>query len=200
QVGAGGLGHVLAGGLAGVRVCTHGGHDLVPGAGQRLVQLGVVGQGCAVNHHHVDYLAGYFVGVEHLCHARGCLDLGQQRVPGGYRLHVAGGEGGDHVGVRRVHDLEVLLGQAGALQAAGQQVVGDRQLDQVDVHAPEVAQGLLLALDDDAVVAVGEVADDQRRAVHAAGGGDGQGVHVGHGAAVELAGGVLVDRLRSEER
>ena len=51
------------------------------------------------------------------------------------------------------------------------------------------------ALDHHAIIAVGKVADHQRGAVHTTGGGNGQGVHVGHGAAVELAGGVLVDGL-----
>ncbi len=37
--------------------------------------------------------------------------------------------------------------------------------------------------------------DDQRGAVDAASGRNGQRIHVGHGAAVELAGGVLVDRF-----
>ena len=45
------------------------------------------------------------------------------------------------------------------------------------------------------VVAVGEVADDQRGGVDAAAGGNRERVHVGHGAAVEAAGGVLVDEL-----
>nr|GFD28742.1 hypothetical protein [Tanacetum cinerariifolium] len=73
--------------------------------------------------------------------------------------------------------------------------VGNRQLDQVHVHALEVGDFLAVALDDDAVVAVGEVADHQRGAFHTACGRNGQGIHVGHGAAVELACRVLVDRL-----
>ncbi|MNR16954.1 hypothetical protein D3C85_1335880 [compost metagenome] len=73
--------------------------------------------------------------------------------------------------------------------------MGDRELHQVDVHALEVGDFLAFALEHDAVVTVGEIADDQRGAVDAAGGRNGQRVHVGHGAAVELAGGVLVDRF-----
>src|SRR5690606_4458109 len=106
-------------------------------------------------------------------------------------LHVVGGEGGDDVGVGGVHQLDVTLAQTGGFQRTGQEVVGDGQLHQVDLHALDVGQGLALALDQQAVVAVGVVAGDQHRGVHTAGRGDGQGVHVGHGAAVELADGVL---------
>ena len=79
-------------------------------------------------------------------------------------------------------------------QRARQQIMRYRQLDHVDLAALDVGERLAF-LEHDAVIAVGEVADDQRGGVDAAGGGDRQGVHVGHGHAVELAGGVLVDRL-----
>ena len=186
---------MLAGGDAGRGGGAHGGHDFVPGAGQGFAQGRVVLQGFGVDHHQVDDFAGDLAGVEHLGHAWGGFDLGQQRVPGGDGGDIVGGEGGDQVGVGGVHHFEVFLTQVGAVQAAGQQVVGYRQFHQVDVLALEVGEGFLLTLEHDAVVAVGEVTDDQRGAVDAAGGGDGQGVHVGHGAAVELASGVLVDRL-----
>ena len=186
---------MLAGRLALGIVGFHDGHDFVPGAGQGFAQLRVVLEGVAVDHHQVDDLAGDLAGIKHLADFRCGFDFGQQGVPGGHGGHVVGGEGGHHVGIGGVDHLEVLLGQLGAFQAAGQQVVRHGQFHQIDVLALEVGQGLVLALDHDAVVAVGEVADDQGGAVHAAGGRDGQGVHVGHGAAVELAGAVLVDRL-----
>ena len=72
--------------------------------------------------------------------------------------------------------------------------MGDRQLDQIDLPPLDRGQAVR-ALEQDAVVAVGIVADDDRAGVLAAGRGDGQGVHVGHGHAVELAGGVLVPRF-----
>ena len=53
----------------------------------------------------------------------------------------------------------------------------------------------LAVLEDDAVVAVRVVADDHRRRVDAARRRDGERVHVGDRHRVELAGGVLVDRL-----
>ncbi len=80
-------------------------------------------------------------------------------------------------------------------QAARQQVVRHRQLDQVDRLALDVGELLARALQHHAIVAVGIVAEDQRRGIHAAGRRDGQHVHVGHHAGVVLAGGVLVDRL-----
>ena len=73
--------------------------------------------------------------------------------------------------------------------------MGDRQLDQIDVHAFQISDFFTFAFEHDAVVAIREVADDQRGAVNAAGSRNGQRIHVGHGAAVELAGGVLVDRF-----
>ena len=82
----------------------------------------------------------------------------------------------------------------GLLQGAGQQVMRDAELDQVDALARKLGHRLR-RLADDAVIAVGEVADDQGRAVDAAHGRDGQRVHVGHDAAVEAARRVLVDRF-----
>jgi len=73
--------------------------------------------------------------------------------------------------------------------------MGNREFHQIDVHALEVGDFLAFALEHNAVVAVREVADDQRGAVDATGRRNGQRVHVGHGAAIELAGGVLIDRL-----
>ena len=122
-------------------------------------------------------------------------DLGEERVPGHHVLDVLGaGEHRDDVGVGGVDDGHVLLGQARLLERAGQQVVGDAELDQVDALPVQLGHRLG-RLADDAVIAVGEVADDQRRAVDAAHRRDGQRVHVGHHAAVEAAGGVLVDRF-----
>ena len=195
QIGAGGLGHVRAGGFALSGIGAHDRHDLVPGTGQGLAEGRVVLEGVAVDHHQVDDLAGDPAGVEHLGHLRGGGDLGQQWVPGGDGLYIGGAEGGHQVGVRGVDHAEVLFGKADLFQAAGQQVVGHGEFDQVDRLTLEVAEGLVLTLDDDAVVTVGKVADQQRGGIDAAGRRYGQGVHVGHGAAVELAGAVLVDRL-----
>ena len=121
------------------------------------------------------------------------LDVRKHRVPGGDGVDLIGVEGGRDVGVGGVDHFQVFLGEVHRIQCPGQQVVGNRQLDQIDVHALEVGDFLAVALEHDAVVAVGEVADDQRGAVDATGRRNGQRVHVGHGAAVELAGGVLVD-------
>ena len=87
------------------------------------------------------------------------------------------------------------LGELHRGQAARQQVVRHRQLHQVDRLTLDVGELLAGALEHHAVVAIGVVADDQRRGIHAARGGNGQHVHVGHHAGVELARGVLVDRL-----
>ena len=68
------------------------------------------------------------------------------RVPGHRGRHVRRGEGGDDVGVGGVDDLDVLLGEADRLEAARQQVVGDRQLDEVDRWPLMSASFLLLPL------------------------------------------------------
>lgn len=70
----------------------------------------------------------------------------------------------------------------------------DRQLDQVDLAGLDIGNRLR-AFQHDTVVAVREVADDERGGVDAARGGNGEGVHVGHDAAVEGPRRVLVDRL-----
>src|SRR5450830_1246176 len=178
-----------AGGAFGVHQRDH----FKPGAGEGFAQGRVVLEGLGVDHHHVHDFAGYFAGVEHLGDAGFGVDRGEHRVPGRHRLHLIGVEGGGDVGVGSVDHFQVFFAEVGRLQRTGQQVVGHREFHQVDVHALEIGYGLAAAFEHHAVVAVGEVADDQRGAVDATGGGDGQGVHVGHGAAVELAGGVLVD-------
>jgi hypothetical protein len=50
-------------------------------------------------------------------------------------------------------------------------------------------------LADDPIIAVGEIADDQRCRVDASRRGNGQCVHIGDCHAVEFAGGVLVERF-----
>ena len=115
-----------------------------------------------------------------------------QRVPGDDGGDVGRAVGGDHVGIGRVDDGDVLLGKLDRVQRPRQQVVGHRKLDEIDLLAGDVGERGLV-LQDDGVVAVGEVADDQRGRVDAAAGRDRQRVHVGHRAAVEAAGGVLVD-------
>nr|BFE90747.1 hypothetical protein GCM10020185_12830 [Pseudomonas brassicacearum subsp. brassicacearum] len=173
--------------------CVHQRHYFKPGAGQRFAQGWVVLEGLGVDHHHVHDFAGNLAGIEYFAHAWLGLDVREHRVPGGDGLDLVGVEGGRDISVGGVDDFQVFLGEAYRIQGTGQQVMGHRQFHQIDVHALEVGDFLAFALEDDAVVAVGEVADDQRGAVHATGGGNGQGVHVGHGAAVELTGGVLVD-------
>ena len=135
---------------------------------------------------------GIFVEVEHLVGAWHLQNFGDQRVPGDHGTHVGRAIGCDHVGVGGVDDGDVLLGQPDAFERARQKVVRDRQLDEVDLLARNVGESALV-LEDHGVVAVGEVADDQRGRIDAAAGGDRQRVHVGHGAAVEAAGRVLVD-------
>ena len=81
-----------------------------------------------------------------------------------------------------------------ARETARQQVVRHRQLDEVDLAALDVRERRAV-LEHDAVIAVGEVADDEPRRADATRGGDSEGVHVRHRATVEGAGRVLVDRL-----
>ena len=194
QIGAGGFSHVAAGGNTLLAVAAHGCHDFVPGAGQGLAQFRVCAEGIGVDHQQVDDLARNLRRVEHHGAAGLLADFAQQRVPGRDRGDIVGAVDRDHVGVRGVDHLHIGFAQAYRVQCAGQQVVGHAQLDQIDVLALDGGQ-FAVALEDDAVVAVGEVADDQCSAVDAAGGRNGQCIHVGHGAGVELAHGVLVDGL-----
>src|SRR6202012_2691572 len=113
---------------------------------------------------------------------------------GRHRLGGGSGEGGDDVGVGGVDDVDVGGLQPGALQGARQEVLRHRILHQVHRPALDVGQ-LVRALQHHPVIAVGVVAHHHDGGVAPAGGGDGQGVHVGGGDAVELAGGVLVQAL-----
>ena len=87
-----------------------------------------------------------------------------------------------------------LFGKARRLQRPRQQIVRDRELDQADASTLEISQAGSV-LEDNAVVAVREVADDDGGSLDAGGGRDRQRVHVGHGTAIEGTGRVLVDRL-----
>ena len=126
--------------------------------------------------------------------ARSLDDLAQQRIPGHGGGDIRGGVGGDNIGIRGVDDCDILLGEALGFQCPGQQVVGDAQLHQIDLLPLQIAQGTA-SLENNTVVAIGEVADDQRRGVNATGRRYGQGIHIGHHAAIEATGRVLVDRL-----
>ena len=121
-------------------------------------------------------------------------DAHQLRVPRGHRIDIVVGEHADDVGIGGVHRLDVTFGQAHALQRPRQEIVRDAELHEIDLAPRNVGQ-VVAALEHDAVVAVGIVVDDQCSGVHAAGRGQGERVHVGHRAAVDVARGVLVDRL-----
>ncbi len=110
-------------------------------------------------------------------------------------LNIRGrGEDRDQIGIRGVDHGQIALGHARPFERARQQVMGHAELDQIDRRALQPGH-VLRGLGDDAVIAVGEVADDQGSAVDAADRRNGQRVHVGHDAAVEAAGGILVDRF-----
>lgn len=68
-------------------------------------------------------------------------DRRNQRVPGDGGGDVRRLVGGDHVGVGRVDDGDVLLGQPNRVEPTRQQIVRNRQLDEID----------LLTLDSDEV-------------------------------------------------
>jgi len=72
--------------------------------------------------------------------------------------------------------------------------VGDGQFHQVDLLAFQRLQPAV-ALDHQAVIAVGEVADDQGGGIETAAGRYAERIHVGHHAAVIGAGCELVDRF-----
>ena len=71
--------------------------------------------------------------------------------------------------------------------------MGYRQLREIHRHPFQVAELFIRPFQDHPVVTVGVAAGDQRCAVDTARRRDRQRVHVGHRAAVKLAGGVLVD-------
>ena len=72
--------------------------------------------------------------------------------------------------------------------------MGDAQLHQIDGLSLDVGE-LALALEHYAIVAVGEVPNDQGGRVDAAGRRYGEGIHIGHHAAIKATGRVLVDGL-----
>ena len=137
---------------------------------------------------------GIFEEFEHLVRVGGLKDGRDDRLPRHHRRHVRRLEGGGHVGVGRVDDLEVLFLCLDALERARQQIMRHGKLDEIDLLAEDILE-LFLVLEDHRVVAVGEVADDDGRGVDAAGGGNRQRVHVGDGHGVEGAGGKLIDQL-----
>ena len=192
QVGAGGLAHEGAGRFAGIIVGRHGGHDFVPGTGEGFAEIRVGVEGFCVNDHQVDDLARNFRRVEHLVAVRHVGDFAEQRIPGRHGSDVITGIGRNQISVGGVHHGQVFFTEAHAFQSPCQHVVRNRELHQVHVLALYVSQ-CVSAFQHNAVIAVGEIADDKSRGIHAAGGGNGQGVHVGHGATVVGAGGVLVD-------
>ena len=90
--------------------------------------------------------------------------------------------------------LTSCFGHPGAFERAGQEIVRDREFDEVDRLALDVGERGLV-LEDHRVIAVREIADDDRGGVDAAGGRDRQAVHIGQRHRVIGAGGVLVHRL-----
>jgi len=153
EVGARRLGHRLARRLAGGGVGRHQGQRLVPGAGQRLAQRRVVRERGGVDHQQVDDLARNVGRIEHQRRAGQGLDLGQLRVPGDDGIHVCRRGGGHDVGIAGVDHGDVALGQAHRVQRPRQQVVRNRQLDQVHLAALDGLQ-VRSALEHHAVVAV----------------------------------------------
>ncbi len=119
------------------------------------------------------------------------LHLRQLRIPGDQGGGLGRGEGGDDIGIGGVDRLHVRQLQPGLLQPARQQVVRHRVLDQVHRPALDVGQPVR-ALQDDAIIAVGVVADHQDRGIPAPGGRDGERVHGGRCDGVHLAGAELV--------
>ena len=103
------------------------------------------------------------------------------RVPGHHRGDVRRLEGGDHVGVGGVDDLDVLLGQPIALERARQQVVRHRELDEVDLLALDRRRARSCPSGSRASLPLEKSPTITRGGVDAAGGGDRQRVHVGHG-------------------
>ncbi len=151
-------------------------------------------QRLGVHHHQILDLARYLARVEDLGRARLRFHFHELGIPGHDRGRVLRLERGHDVGVRGIDGLDVLLLELDARQSPREQVVRHGQLDDVDLLALDVGQRLAL-LEHHAVVAVGEVAHDDRAAVDPPCRGDRKRVHVGDGHAVELAGGVLVDRF-----
>ena len=172
----------------------HHGHGLVPGPDEGLAEPLVL-EGLGIDDQHVDDLARNPGRVKNGAHVRHGLHFGEQRVPGHDRGDVVRRERGDDVRVGGIHHRQVALGHAGARERAGEQVVRHGEFHEVHVLPPQIRDRLAGALQHDAVVAVREVAHDERCRVDAPGGRDRQGVHVGHGAAVEGPDRVLVDGL-----
>lgn len=170
-------------------------HHFVPCASQGFAQRWVIFQGLGVDHHHVDKLARYLRGAKDFGGFRRAFDNRQLRVPGYSRLHFRGGEGRDDIGIGGIHHGDIFFCQTGFLQAAHQQIVGNGQFRQVDLLAFQIFEGFALAFHHHAVVAFGVAAENKRGAIHAARRRYGQRIHVGHGAAIKLARGILVNRF-----
>ena len=121
-------------------------------------------------------------------------EFGELRVPGDGGGRGGIGEGADDVGIRGVHRLHVGQLEPDRGEPACKQIVRDRQLDEIHRAALDVGKARCV-LQHDAVIAVRIIAEDDRAGVLAAGGRDGQRIHVGDRHAVELAGVELVHRL-----
>ncbi len=152
-------------------VGAHFGHQLKPGADQRLAQCRVVTQGFGVDDGQILDVARNLTGVEHTIGARLAENLVQQRVPGDNVTHILRVVSRDHIRIAGVDHSDIALAQASRVQRAGQQIVRYRQLDQIDLLPLHVGN-IAAVFHDNAVVAVGIIADDQRRSIHTTGRGD----------------------------
>ncbi len=180
--------------LRGFAVTRHQRHRLVPDARHRLGEGRIVLQRLRIDDEGVLDFAGKLRRIEDVVGALLLEDFGRHRVPGDHRRHVRRGIGRDHVGIRGVDDGDVLFRHADGFEPARQRVVGDGEFDEIDLLALDVLK-LVLALEDDDVVAVRIVAYQQDRRVDAAGGGNGKRIHVRRHHAVIGAGRELVDAL-----
>ena len=86
-------------------------------------------------------------------------DFRSHRIPRHHGGHIRCAICSDHVRIRRIHHCHVLFAHSYRFESASERVVRDGELHQIDLLALDVLK-LVLALEDDRVVAVRVVADN----------------------------------------